>query len=1190
MPIDLTIAAQRVRAASTLPTREQGAILPYVRPSPFAPGWNVFAAQSQMDLPDDLKYPKSRRTYGAMERVPQIAGLLASIYLPIRHMQAYVDPRGTTGTVAEEMAEDFGLPLEGDEQHDEDGPGVDYDEHLRLALLVLANGHKAFEFDGVIEGNGPGAKFRMRNLFERPNEIIQDISITPGGDLISIRVPSARPEDGPFVDLPAEHLLYYCWDRRGGDWTGRPLLYGCYQSWLLRDELVREDAVMVRRFGGIPWVETTEREASNPKVDAEAAAMAAALQSGDGAGVNMPFGKKLHLAGVEGTLPKPLESVRYHDQQMARVFMQSVMELGQTPNGSRALGEVQMDHFTLGLLAIRKAIIKTQMQLVRRIVEWNYGPGTPLPHIRFREDDVQDLATDALVSLIEAGAVVVDDDLEEQIRKRGNLVPRNPAQAGRIPPADVSAVATPKNAAAARSLTAATAATGSSNTGVMVALYPPPGVAAGLALEGGEPAEELHITLAFLGQRDDLADPTALHAAVRVWAAQTPAIVGEVSGVGLFTAGEEPVTYLSADLPALPQARQDLIAALVAAGVTPSEQHGFTPHMTLDYADRVAEVDEGGRMLTFANVTVVVGDDRTDYRLGEGTAVASRAERPGLRRKPTAAAASDQPGEDNGVDHAALDAAFAAALALLKATWNGVRAAQIEDVLAQIRTAASMEEVAAVTPAPLGAQAFADVLAPLIEQGAASVVEEALAQGVDLATPDLAEATKIVGLAAVATALLLAKSLGTSAASKALSMWGANPDRDAVATAVGDYLGGMAGTAADYELAGLATQAQNEGRFQALEGSPNGTAFFAHEPGVVGVNGEGAKLGDGIICEPCIRVDGTEYASMSDARIDYPSGYYRDCEGGKRCRGTVLARFGAPGGNAALAVPRAARRYGLPTAAFDPNQRRDKDGKWTDSVGNVMKVATPADRDRLSLPPAWTDVMVAADGHEEQALQAIGTDSKGRIQRVYSSEHEQRQAAIKFERIRHLHGVIGSVDAELAGDDSEAGAALKVIRRTGMRPGSDSDTGADVDAYGATNLRAKHVMVDGDAVRLQFTGKKGVALDFTFNDPELAALFAPRIDGKDGEERVFDTDATKVRARLAEIAPGYKVKDLRTYRGTRLARDLVAAEPIPTTATERKAGRNRVGDEVAAVLGNTRAVALKSYIDPAAFSAWDVAA
>jgi hypothetical protein len=713
--------ADRVREAASLPTREKGSILPYIAPSPLAPGWSVFETQARTIRVDALKWPRSLVTYDDMCRDPQIQGLLMSVALPIRHMQHYVDPKGTTGTVAEEIAEDFGLPLLGEDGADEDGDGVDYDEHLRLALLTLAVGHKAFEETGAIEGNGPGAKYRLRGLHERPNETIQRIDVTAGGDLLSIRVPSAEPEiDGPFVDVPDDHLLYYCWDRRGADHTGRPLLYGLYRAWLLKDELIREDATMTRRFGGIPVVETTDRDVGKTELQ-EAANMAQHVQSGDGAGVATPYGTRLRILGVEGTLPKPLESVKYHDAQMSRAFMQMVMELGNSAHGSRALGATLMDHYALGVLSIAKWIRKSQMRLVRRIVTRNYGSDAPVPHIRSRQDDHEDIATVDLVALIDSGAIVVDDDLEAQIRERGNLVPRNPGQAGRVP---ASA---------------------------------PTGPAGGTGASGGN------------------------------------------EGV-----------------PAAATRRR-------------SHDHGKRPH------------------------------------------AATAAE-----------AAGTTPPAGATTDFAALQSAFEDALAALTAVWNVVKAGQIDDLVAQIQAATSIAEVAAITPTPTGGPELAATLTSVVEHGAQTVVDEATEQGVTLALPDLTATQAQIQEAADGVAVLLARSLGASAASKAISLWTGATDATAVAVAVQEHLQSLVGVAADYELAGLASQAQNAGRFVALEaaGDEGAVKYYA------------SALNDTNTCLPCLEEDDTEFGSMAEARRDFPAGSgFVGCLGGRKCRCTLVLVF-----------------------------------------------------------------------------------------------------------------------------------------------------------------------------------------------------------------------------------------------------------------------------------------------------------
>lgn len=151
------------------------------------------------------------------------------------------------------------------------------------------------------------------------------------------------------------------------------------------------------------------------------------------------------------------------------------------------------------------------------------------------------------------------------------------------------------------------------HNGVMVALYPSPDMAATLAQPGGEPAEDLHVTLAYLGDAATLEDPERLRQAVAEWAAETAPIAGTVSGTGQFTAGPEPCTYASVDLPTLPAAREMLINGLWRTGFQASREHGFTPHMTLAYDAR--HVDLPNVSLRFDTVTLKVAGDRTDFPL-----------------------------------------------------------------------------------------------------------------------------------------------------------------------------------------------------------------------------------------------------------------------------------------------------------------------------------------------------------------------------------------------------------------------------------------------------------------------------------------------------------------------------------------------------------------------------------------------
>jgi HK97 family phage portal protein len=149
--------------------------------------------------------------------------------------------------------------------------------------------------------------------------------------------------------------------------------------------------------------------------------------------------------------------------------------------------------------------------------------------------------------------------------------------------------------------------------GAMVALYPAPHVAEALAQPGGEPPDQLHLTLAYLGDAADIEDEQGLLAVVEGWAAATPPLSGHVSGVGQFTAGPDPVTYASADLPGLPDARQRLVDQLDRAGYPASGEHGFTPHITLAYDELDPEVDN--HPLEFDRATVTLAGERQSFPL-----------------------------------------------------------------------------------------------------------------------------------------------------------------------------------------------------------------------------------------------------------------------------------------------------------------------------------------------------------------------------------------------------------------------------------------------------------------------------------------------------------------------------------------------------------------------------------------------
>lgn len=241
-------------------------------------------------------------------------------------------------------------------------------------------------------------------------------------------------------------------------------------------------------------------------------------------------------------------------------------------------------------------------------------------------------------------------------------------------------------------------------------------------------------------------------------------------------------------------------------------------------------------------------------------------------------------------------------------------------------------------------------------------------------------------------------------------------------------------------------------------------------------------------------------------------------------------------------------------------------------------------------PPAWTDVHVADRPEGVNGMLARGRDAKGRQQYLYSAEHTERQAAAKWARLAAFADHLDDLDRSLAADApaDDTAAALALIRATGMRPGGTGDTKADKQAYGATTLLGSHVTLGGGTARFRFTGKKGVDIDITTDDPTAVAALHARSDRIGTDEPLFTTSASQVNAYLDRVTrPEFKVKDLRTVKANVIAARLVAERPTPPASQrERKRWINEVGDAVAAALGNTRTVALASYVNPVVFGPW----
>lgn len=280
-----------------------------------------------------------------------------------------------------------------------------------------------------------------------------------------------------------------------------------------------------------------------------------------------------------------------------------------------------------------------------------------------------------------------------------------------------------------------------------------------------------------------------------------------------------------------------------------------------------------------------------------------------------------------------------------------------------------------------------------------------------------------------------------------------------------------------------------------------------------------------------------------------------------------------------------------------PVSRAQQVGHSTAMVNGkrVMEDGTPlpAHIQALKIPPGWTDVKINPDPDGD--LLALGRDAKGRVQSVYSEKFAQTQAEAKFLRVQALAAEFDDIHNQNEKNrrsrtprKKDAADCMRLIMETGIRPGSDSDTGAEKKAYGASNMRAEHVVTEKGKTYLRFTGKKGVDLNIEIEDPETVRMLKRRAKeaGEDGQ--LFPTINEKHLLDYTHTLDGghFKTKDFRTHLGTHTALKEIENHPKPTNEKEYRKAVLAVAKKVSDKLGNTPTIALQAYINPSVFAAW----
>lgn len=289
----------------------------------------------------------------------------------------------------------------------------------------------------------------------------------------------------------------------------------------------------------------------------------------------------------------------------------------------------------------------------------------------------------------------------------------------------------------------------------------------------------------------------------------------------------------------------------------------------------------------------------------------------------------------------------------------------------------------------------------------------------------------------------------------------------------------------------------------------------------------------------------------------------------------------------------------------DAGIRRRRSGRGWAYVHDNGRRVSAEDRERaesLAVPPAWTDVWIAADPRAH--IQAIGVDDAGRTQYRYHPEWRERRDGVKHERALDLAESLPAMRRRVTRDLALEGlprervlaAALRMLDAVAIRAGGDTYA-EERGTRGLMTLLCRHAKVTGDAVRLRFPAKSGQRFDVTIDDPALARCVEELLTRRSGRSRLLawrdDEGAHALRdadlnAAVREATGGeFTAKDFRTLHGTLVAAESLAQARDVATKTARNRAVREAIKSVSEALGNTPTVAKSSYIDPEVFARFE---
>jgi DNA topoisomerase-1 len=283
----------------------------------------------------------------------------------------------------------------------------------------------------------------------------------------------------------------------------------------------------------------------------------------------------------------------------------------------------------------------------------------------------------------------------------------------------------------------------------------------------------------------------------------------------------------------------------------------------------------------------------------------------------------------------------------------------------------------------------------------------------------------------------------------------------------------------------------------------------------------------------------------------------------------------------------------------DPGWSRRRAGKGFVYLNEFGRPLPPDDVERckmLVIPPAWKSVWIcpSPNGH----IQAVGIDDAGRRQYIYHPYWRLKRDQSKHDRVLTVAArlptarrrVLKHLRLEGMPYERALAAAFRLLDLGFFRIGGEAYAESN-NSFGLATIHKEHVSIQGRTVVFDYVAKSGqeryVALADNLVRTAVRDLLrrssgGPELLAYEDATGWHDISSAEINAYIKDMVGGeVSSKDFRTWHGTVIAEvSLAGSVDRARTTAARKRAVSSAMKEVANYLGNTPAVARKSYVDP----------